>query len=893
MKKETILVVDDNRQLGHFLTTRLLPSLGYQSKQVYDGANALIAIHNLKPALLLLDLELPDINGLELLRQIHQTGVSIPTILFTAHGSEQIAIDAFHLGVQDYLIKPVEEEELAEAISRALEESRLRAEKAQLLSELNEQVNRLMTLAKIGQSVTSTLDLDDVLRRIVEAGVSLTQADEGFLALLDHSSGTLYLRATKNIDGQITSSLRVPIADSLLGEVLTTGQPMRKITQSSEQPLKIGTGLLVNSLLNVPILSKGRPLGVLSVDNRKKRQPFSRKDEVLLSSLADYAAVALENANLYQQARKEILERKRIEAALRESEERYALAARGANDGIWDLNLKNGTIHLSTRWKEMLGYQDHEIGDNPNEWFNRVHPDDIEALRTALQALIQENSPHLEMEYRIRHKDGSYRWMLSRGVAVRGADGVVGRVAGSQTDTSDRKAVESRLLHDAFHDKLTGLPNRAMILDHLQKAIRRTQKQSDYSFAVLFLDLDQFKDVNDSLGHPTGDQLLISVAQILKNSLRRSDTVARLGGDEFVILLDGIRNGEDAVEKSKEILEVLKAPIRLGRHNISISTSIGVVLSTLGYNRPEDVLRDADIAMYAAKGRGKSTYQLFDPQMRLEIMDRLALEADIQHALEKDQLRVYFQPIVSLIGGQLTGFEALVHWQHPQYGLISAGKFLPLAHETGQILPIDWWVLEEACFQIQRLQNHYQFKPPLRASVNFGSSILMHADLIQTLKRVLDHTGLPPENLILEIPENIIVLNIETLSQVIKDLRDLGISIQIDDFGKEYSSLQYLKNLAVNALKIDTAFVHMIQGDGQNSEIPRMLITLAHEFGMKTIAEGIESQSQLLNLRQMHCDYGQGFLFSNPLDKPSAQQLLEDSISRDQVKMPWLRYWNR
>lgn len=892
LKNETILVVDDNRQLGSFLTEQLLPSLGYQSRQVFNGATALVEIHNTKPSLLLLDLELPDITGLDLLRQLQQTGISVPTILLTAHGSEQIAADAFRLGVQDYLIKPVDEDHLAEAISRALEESRLRAEKAQLLSELNDQVNRLLTFSKIGQSVTSTLELDEVLRRIVEAGVLLTQADEGFLALVDHDSGNLYLRASKNLNGQITSSLQVPVADSLLGEVLTSGQPMRKITDSSEQLLKIGTGLLVNSLLNVPIFAKGRPLGVLSVDNRQKRQPFSQRDEMLLASLADYAAVALENANLYQQARFEIAERERVEAALRESEERYALAARGANDGIWDFNLKKNSIHLSDRWKEMLGYAKSEIGDNPNEWFNRVHPDDVQSLRQSLNALVNGKIPHLELEYRIRHKNSGYRWMLVRGVAVQDFDGGIERIAGSQTDISDRKEVEARLLHDAFHDKLTGLPNRAMILDHLHKAIQRVHQQPEYTFAVLFLDLDQFKDVNDSLGHPTGDQLLISVAQTLKNALRRSDTVARLGGDEFVILLDGISSGEDAIEKCKEILAILKSPVQLGRHNISITTSIGIVLSSTGYSRPEDVLRDADIAMYAAKNRGKATYLLFNPQMRLEIMERLALEADIQGALEKDQLKVYYQPIISLQEGTLTGFEALVHWLHPQHGLLTAGQFLQLAHETGVILPIDWWVLEAACSQVQVWQARYGLQPPLKASVNFGSSILMHADFRKSTMEVLEKTGLPPQNLLLEIPESIVALNNETVSHVIAELREAEIGVQIDDFGKGYSSLRYLKNLPINALKIDSVFVHQIQEDGQNTEIPRMLINLAHEIGVQTIAEGIEQPAQLRRLRDLGCDFGQGFLFSNPLETSRAEEMIEAMIGRNYKVLSWLRYWS-
>ena len=892
MKKDTILVIDDNRHLGDFIAHSLLPSMGFEGKPVFDGASALKEIRELKPALLLLDLELPDINGLDLLRTLKQEGLSIPTILFTAHGSETIAIEAFRLGVEDYLIKPVKTEQLEAAINRALEETRLRREKAQLMTELNEQVNWLVALSKIGQSVTSTLELDEVLRRIVEAGVHLTQADEGFLALLDQTSGDLYLRATKNIDGEIISSVRLPINNSLLGEVLSRGKPVRRTDQQDGTQIEISTGLLVHSLLHVPIFSKGRPLGVLSVDNRENRHPFTPKDEVLLTSLADYAAVALENAGLYQQARREITERKRVELALRESEERYVQAVRGANDGIWDFNLKKNTSYFSPRWKEMLGYEEQEIGNDPNEWFHRVHPDDIQALKNAVGAHINGKTPHLEAEYRIRHKDGTYRWMLCRGIAVRGEVGGIGRISGSQTDISERKNSEARLLYDASHDKLTGLSNRAHLLDNLHKAIQRVREGENYAFAVLFLDLDEFKDINDSLGHPTGDQLLISVSQTLKSLLRENDIVARLGGDEFVILLDGIRDSLQATEKSQEILEVFSSPVRLGSHNLVISASIGIVLSTLDYDNPEDVLRDADIAMYAAKSQGKSKYQLFNPLMREKIVKRIALEAELKEALDKRQLLLCYQPIVSFQQGRLFGLEALVHWNHPQLGILPASKFIPVAQEIGLILPIDWWVFEEACSQLHYWQSRFQFDPPLKVSLNLGSSLLLHSNLIDAIQQTLQRTGIRPQNLALEIAESIVSLNVDVLSQSIAELMKIGVSVQIDDFGTSYSSLLHLKELPVNGLKIDPAFVCQINEMGENTEIPGMMIELAHELGIEAFAEGVETPAQLKYLRQLGCDYGQGYLFCSPMEAEATCNLLEAAARKQRAALPWQNFWN-
>ncbi len=891
MNNETILVINDNPQIGEFIAKDLLLGLGYQGRSVHNGADALAEIRKTLPDLLLIDLELPDTSGLNLLRQLNRENISVPAILFAAHGSEQVAIEAFHLGVEDYLLKPIDPNQLTLVISRALENSHLKQEKNRLFDELNEQLDLLLALSKIGQSVTSTLDLNDVLKRIVEAAVHLTQAEEGFLALLDHSTGALQIRASKNIEGRTISTLRVQVADSLLGEVISTGKPVRATSQSIDKPMKISTGMLVNSLLNVPIFSKGRPLGVLSVENRRDLRQFTEQDEILLLSLADYAAVALENAGLYQQARREIGERKRIEAALRESEERYALAARGANDGIWDYDLKKNTLYLSPRWKMMVGCSEGELGENPNDWFSLVHPDDLENLRSALSTLINARVPHIETEYRILHKDGQYRWVVCRGVAVQELNGKVSRIAGSQMDISERKSVEARLQHDAFHDKLTGLPNRSLIQDHLQRVIQRAKQEHDYCFAVLFLDLDKFKDINDSLGHPTGDQLLIAIAQTLKKSLRRSDTVARLGGDEFVILMDGIRDEVDAIEKSKEIIAVLAKPIKVHRHRISISPSIGIVLSSQGYNSPDDILRDADIAMYAAKNGGRSTFRLFDPKMRQEILQRINLEAEIQAALEKNQFCIFYQPIISLAEGTIFGFEALVHWNHPMRGMLSADEFLPIAKEIGLLMQVDCWVLHEACRQMNDWQQRYNQLSPLIASVNLSGALLRHTDLIQIIKQILDATSFPPENLVLEISENIITMSVDSLKQTILELRSIGIRVQIDDFGKGSSSLLYMDSLPVDAVKIDRPFIDKISTDKMSTKVLNTIVSLAHELGFNTVAEGIENIDQLQCLRDMHCNYGQGHLLSSPLEVKAASELLaaEDATLSDNV--PWYVYW--
>jgi diguanylate cyclase (GGDEF)-like protein/PAS domain S-box-containing protein len=876
MSQESILVVDDNRQIANFLVHDLLPGLGYEAFHASSGKKALEILHLRTFSLMLLDLQLPDMTGLQLLRQLGSEGRHVPTILFTAHGSEQVAVEAFHLGVQDYLIKPVEPDDLNAAITRALTETRLRQEKTLLTAQLKEQVTWLTALTRVGQSVISTLEPNEVLRRIVEAGVHLTHADEGFLALLDDASGQLYLRAVKNIDEEKIKTLRLLVTDTLLGSVVQGGKPVRRSRSTAEPSLKVSTGFLVHSILHVPILSKGKSLGVLSVDNRSSKRPFTGIDESMLVSLANYASVAIENAELYQRAQQEIVERKRVETALRESEERYALAVQGANDGIWDWDLNKNRIYYSPRWKSMLGYKEKEVGDSPKEWFDRIHPEDLEQVRLDITNHIKGLSAHFESEHRVLHKDGAYRWMQCMGLAVHRESGSVARMAGSQADITDRKVAEQRLLHDAFHDTLTGLPNRSLFMDRLSYAVERAKRRGDYLFAVLYLDLDRFKDVNDSLGHMLGDQLLIASGRLLEGSLRPTDTVARLGGDEFVIMLEDINDVGDATRVAERIQQRLAAPLQLDGHNVSVTASIGIVLSLTGYQRAEDVLRDADIAMYRAKAHGKARYEIFDPAMRDRIMERLTLETQLRQALERQELRVFYQPIVSLETGKMIGLEALARWQHPQRGLVLPAEFIPLAEETGLIIPLDRWVMYEACRQLKDWQSRYTIDEPLTISVNISSKQLGENNLLSAIRNILQETELDPHQLKLEITESAIIENHERTAESFAELQKLGVQIQIDDFGVGYSSLSYLPRFHLDALKIAQSFVSTMEQDNNLLKIIQSIVMLTHGLGMGVIAEGVETEEQLERLRALGCEYGQGYLVSRPLDAPKIGDLLQN-----------------
>ena len=878
MNKETIFIVDDNREIANFWARKLLPSLGFDTLVAHDGKTALKMLKTSPVSLLMVDYELPDMTGLDILKQIYQNGQTIPSILITAHGSEQVVVDAFHLGAQDYLTKPVNEEQLKFTIDRVLTESRLRREKAILTTQLNEHLAQLNVLAKVGKSVTASLDLDNVLKRIVEASVLLTRAEEGFLALLDEDNQQLYLRAAKNIDEQIIKTMRIPVEDNLEGEVLRTRQPVRTTSESqSDQPIKVITGFLVRSLLHVPLILKNKAIGVLTVVNLSSQRPFKERDENLLASLADYATIAIENANLYTKSQQELDQRIRMQEALRVSEERYALAVNGANDGIWDWDLRSNELYFSSRWKKMLGFEEDEIGNSPQEWFNRIHPQDLDRFKIDLAAHLDRTTINFENEHRLLHKDGTYRWILSRGLAVWDENGIALRMAGSQSDITDRKYAEERLLHDAFYDKLTGLPNRALFMDHLNLAVERAKRRQDYHYAVLFLDLDRFKDINDIHGHLHGDELLTAVGRLFHQRIRSTDTVARFGGDEFVILLEDINDFENSTQVASWILQELNLPFIIDGREMYISASIGMVMGSAGYTNAEDVVRDADIAMYHAKAKGKSRYEIFYPAMRTRIMERLEVETELRQALDRHELKLHYQIIASIVTGEIVGFEALVRWEHPKRGLLPPKEFIPVAEETGLIIPLDRYVLREACLQLNQWQKETPALLPLSVSVNISGTHVSQSDLYEYVKSTLEETGLKPENLKLEITESVLMENLESTERVLRMLQDLGVQIQIDDFGIGYSSLGYLSNFPIDALKIDHSFIQQMNSESNDLKIVQAILMLSHRLGVGVIAEGIETEQQLMQLRQMGCELGQGFFVAMPLNSKDLKNTLVDA----------------
>ena len=587
------------------------------------------------------------------------------------------------------------------------------------------------------------------------------------------------------------------------------------------------------------------------------------------------------------------LQLQRMRRQLAEREQIFQLITENAADMIAVIDQNGNRLYNSPAYQKILGYRPEELEGTSS--VEQIHPDD--------RARVQEVSSKAritgrgeQVEYRIRHKDGSWRVLESTASPIRSSEGETVGLVIVNRDITQRKRAEERLEHQSFHDSLTDLPNRSLFLDRLQRSIAVSRRHPNFKCAVLFIDIDKFKVFNDSLGHAAGDSLLVQIAERLRSGLRRSDTIsgprhdddnelfagestlARPGGDEFTVLIEELHGPSDAIRVAERIQHRLAVPFHINGQEIVLSVSIGIAFNNDGTAEAPDLLRDAEIAMYRAKGNGKDRYEVFDHAMHEGAIKRLQLETDLRKAIELKQFRVYYQPVVSLRSGQIVGFETLSRWQRPE-GLVMPAEFIPVADETGIILAMNQQLLYEACSQVRAWQTQFPSDPPLSININISPKQFAQPDLATQLGKIVQDTGLPPSCVNLEITETIAMADAQRSAVVFSELKALGVRLDIDDFGTGYSSLSRLQGFPVDTLKIDRSFISRVDTDAETAEIVRVIVMLAQGLRLKVVAEGVETKAQADWLNEIGCDFAQGFLFSKPVPGETIVQLLGKSTT--------------
>ncbi|HEV8370998.1 MAG TPA: EAL domain-containing protein [Pyrinomonadaceae bacterium] len=600
--------------------------------------------------------------------------------------------------------------------------------------------------------------------------------------------------------------------------------------------------------------------------------------EAMKEGAADYLIKSQLTSDLLARSIRYSMERSKASHSLRQSEERYQRLVELSPDAII-VHTERSIVFVNGAGVRLLGAQSSaELIGRPVTSF--VHADCRESARKRIDLSLHDNIevPFAEEKF-VRVDGGEIQVEVGAVPFIYENEPAVQMVA---RDISVRKLIEEKLIHDAFHDALTGLPNRALFKEHLKLAVERAKRKEPFLFAVLFLDLDRFKNVNDGLGHAIGDELLIQIARRLEAHIRPVDRVARFGGDEFAILLDGIEDASDATRVAERLQTQLQQPFNVLGHNVFTSASIGIAMSTTGYLGPDDVVRDADTAMYRAKALGKARYEIFDFEMHSRAVALLKLETDLRLAVERQEFSIQYQPIMKLGTNQIHGFEALVRWHHPERGLLLPSEFIPVAEETGLILPLGRWILREACRQTREWQEEFPAHESLTLNVNYSGKQFMQSDVIEQIKEILEETGFDPCLLQLEITESAVIENTKTVTEMILQLRALGIRLSMDDFGTGYSSLSYLHNFPIHTLKIDRSFISN-KGEVGDNEIVRTIIMLARNLGLDVVAEGVETAEQLAYLKGLDCEYGQGFLFSHPLDANMVEHTLRELLTAKSI----------
>ncbi len=729
-----------------------------------------------------------------------------------------------------------------------------------------EQVER--ALYDISQIALTAADLNELFQRVHQVIRTLMPADNFYFAFYNDKDKLLSFPYF--VDQYDPTPQPRPLSSGLTDFVIRHQKAILVDPIEFEAMVKRGDVEEMGSpsldWLGVPLInSAGQTFGAMVVQSYNETVRYTANHLQIFTIISAQVALAIERKT----AEEEIQRQRAFLRQVIDSSPNFIFA----KDRYGRFTLVNQAVALAygTTVEDLLGKSDADFARNPRE-AELFRQDDLEVIRTRREKFIPIEA--------ITDANGKARWLQTVKRPLVGFSEDV-QVLGVSTDITERKLAEDQLSHNAFHDALTGLPNRILFTDRLTHALNRSARRKDEQwFAVLFLDLDHFKTVNDTLGHLLGDQLLIMVAKRLQECLRAADTIARFGGDEFVFLLEDLDETNEVVQVAERILESIHAPFNLAGHEVDVSASIGIVLSTSSYEKADEILRDADIAMYRAKDLGRNRYVIFNSAMRANVVHHLELEKGLRAALENRQFELYYQPITSIKTHQISGFEALLRWRHPEKGMIPPSEFIPFAEETGLILPIGAWVLDEACRQMSEWQRRFPCEPPLAISVNLSNKQFSQPDLFEQVELALKESGLPPQTLQLEITESVIMENAELTIATLERMAALGVKIHIDDFGTGYSSLAYLHLLPINAIKIDRSFISGATVRGNGMEIAQTIVHLAHELHIDAIAEGVETEEQWKKLDGWSCQYAQGYLIAKPLDPQTAISLLVSTIAR-------------
>lgn len=707
-------------------------------------------------------------------------------------------------------------------------------------------------ISRIIHGAASTANLEEFFQLVHRTIKKIVYAENFFVALFDPETEMLTMQFWVDKYDPMPAPLKV--GRSLSAYVFRQGRSMlftdadaKKLIDAGEVE-NVGTDSPI--WLGVPLKTPNGAIGVLVVQDYEDSDTYTYRDVELLTSVADQIALAIE--------------RKSREEALRVSQERFELVARATSDAVWDWDLQSNDIWWNEGFCKLFGYSAEEVGSGLDSWINRLHPDDSERVVHDIHRHIESGKTNWQDEYRFERADGTYAFVIDRGYVVYGEDSKPLRMLGSMMDVTERKSLEEQLTHQALHDPLTKIANRALFKNRVDHALTKLVRTNS-SLAVLFLDLDNFKSINDSLGHAAGDKLLVSVAERLQDCLRTADTAARLGGDEFAVLVESMYKPGEAVMIAERILSVFAEPFTIDGKEIHVGTSIGIAASSTETIASEELLRNADLAMYLAKSQGKGKFIVFEPKMHAALMERIELEDELRRGIEENEFVIHYQPILNLGTGDLLGMEALVRWMHPRLGLLSPIKFIPLAEETDLIVPLGDWILREACRQMTVWRNEYEDQLDVSLTVNISIRQFQQAELVDMVSRALRISGLPPNSLILEITESFMMQDTEATIAKLHELKKLGVRLAIDDFGTGYSSLSYLQRFPIDILKIDKSFVDKLGNGNEGNAVARAIIMMGDSLNLKTIAEGIEHSEQIDTLQKLGCEAGQGFHFAKPL----------------------------